>query len=597
LSYSQLYANYIYITPQPNSSGEIYGHCPFHNDRNKSFSFNDNTGLWYCFRCELGGTPEYFVAKMEEISMAEAQRKVQQVLGEDTLPSNQLITEWEDNLRDSPSVQAYLKRRGLTEEEVWYENELGWDGERLTIPIRNKEGELLNVRRYSVSGEDPKVLNWPGFGQCEVWPIEQLEYSDQILLCAGEMDTLSAIEQGYPAVTGTGGENVWRQSLSTLFSGKDVYIVYDGDDIGERSAQDRAIDLSDYAKSVYITHLPKGKDVNDLHKEGEDLQEYLDRAILIGTPGARVVDGEELLREAELEAQMPWIVDTLIRPGWLGVLGGHGKAGKTTLSMHLFEALNKAEEFLCYEVDEPVPTLYVSYEMSTPDLLKMYSEIISQNPDLWPKTVLDPPKPLEPDDLKPFLGTEPGLAVIDSATPAFGLRGEAENQSGEVGHYLRGIQTLARRTGWTFIIIHHLKKSADGSIMDLAGSREWFAAPDALMIWSNDNEKQDKPGELVVDGRLPPRDPLKIQLKWDNLKYLGEKPDVEESETEKEVVKLLKDNPGQTLKAIMKELDRPRTTIWSVLTEGDFHRLGTGKKGDPYRWYHVSNLPKEGRDY
>lgn len=54
---------------------KVKGHtacCPLHQDTTPSLSFNDKTGLWYCFVCGVGGDVVELVMKLESISFQEA---------------------------------------------------------------------------------------------------------------------------------------------------------------------------------------------------------------------------------------------------------------------------------------------------------------------------------------------------------------------------------------------------------------------------------------------------------------------------------------------------------------------------------------------
>jgi len=48
------------------------GLCPFHDDRNPSFSVSPEHGLYYCFACQAGGDAFKFIMEMEGLSFPEA---------------------------------------------------------------------------------------------------------------------------------------------------------------------------------------------------------------------------------------------------------------------------------------------------------------------------------------------------------------------------------------------------------------------------------------------------------------------------------------------------------------------------------------------
>ena len=50
------------------------GLCPFHSDRNPSFSVSPAKNLCKCFACGEGGSPVHFIMKIEQLSYSEALR-------------------------------------------------------------------------------------------------------------------------------------------------------------------------------------------------------------------------------------------------------------------------------------------------------------------------------------------------------------------------------------------------------------------------------------------------------------------------------------------------------------------------------------------
>jgi hypothetical protein len=51
---------------------ELRGLCPFHKDRNPSFSVNPDKGRWYCHACAVGGDAIRFVEKFHNVSFKSA---------------------------------------------------------------------------------------------------------------------------------------------------------------------------------------------------------------------------------------------------------------------------------------------------------------------------------------------------------------------------------------------------------------------------------------------------------------------------------------------------------------------------------------------
>src|SRR5271165_2917738 len=62
--------------------GSFVGHCPFHDDKNPSFSvFTTETGLqkWNCWACGIGGDIFDFIQKLNGVSFADALASVKEM--------------------------------------------------------------------------------------------------------------------------------------------------------------------------------------------------------------------------------------------------------------------------------------------------------------------------------------------------------------------------------------------------------------------------------------------------------------------------------------------------------------------------------------
>ena len=87
-------------------------------------------------------------------------------------------------------IRDYLKGRGVTNEVIDL-NLIGWNGWRITIPIFNREGELLffkQARDPEDKNESRKMIAWPK-GHMELYGWDDLiEKPSEIIICEGEFD-------------------------------------------------------------------------------------------------------------------------------------------------------------------------------------------------------------------------------------------------------------------------------------------------------------------------------------------------------------------------------------------------------------------------
>ena len=284
--------------PEPNESGEIKINCPFHSDSNPSMSVNMDTGAWYCFTCAEGGNFVDFIMEKEGLTRVKARKFIDEKWPDlmkeekgsagkktDVPPIEEAeVQKWHQILKNSKKVMEWLlTERGITPETV-NRFKLGWDGERITIPIRDQEGYYRNIRRYKPRGSTTdKVISYKaGYGSARLFPVENL-VADKILICEGEMDCILANQLGYHAITATGGAGSWKAEWNKLFADKEVFIVYDIDDEGKKGAERVARQLVSWANIVKIVELPIVKpdnaDVTDYWVKYGHTKEDMDKLI------------------------------------------------------------------------------------------------------------------------------------------------------------------------------------------------------------------------------------------------------------------------------------------------------------------------------
>lgn len=291
--------------------------CPFHDDHTPSANVNTETGLWVCHTCDKGGSPIDFLmdkgldfkaalAEVGRLAGLEApSRNGHRSNGAAGTPSPAAplsktkgkLTEanvkaWhEAALRNPDLMRWFHEKRGFTDETVaWWQ--LGWDGQRVTIPVRDGSGDLVNVRRYlrDATGEQGKMLSlMSGSGPdttTRLFPGEALP--SDVLLVEGEWDAMLARQHGFAnAFTVTSGAGVWNPTLTPLFTGTTVTIAYDNDEAGMKGTVKVARILSSAGVNVRVVRIPnlplKG-DITDFFVEQQRSPDELRSIIADGTP-------------------------------------------------------------------------------------------------------------------------------------------------------------------------------------------------------------------------------------------------------------------------------------------------------------------------
>lgn len=121
----------------------LMGLCPFHGEKTPSFSLNETRGTYHCFGCGARGDVIDFVRQHQRVSFGEAviilANAVGMELPKDTSESAlamhaqrdlyrvmEAACQWyQKNLQENPVALDYLKKRGLTPEDI-KRFRLGW---------------------------------------------------------------------------------------------------------------------------------------------------------------------------------------------------------------------------------------------------------------------------------------------------------------------------------------------------------------------------------------------------------------------------------------------------------------------------------------
>lgn len=276
--------------------GEYRAYCPIHENpetsKTPSASFNFDEGKFMCFsRCGgyslqgvsqamKGDLPDAKVVHEDQVGDKRRQRRARaEGAAAVALPTEDEIDHWVARLQGNrDKLREMLEARGL-QKTTLAKFKIGWDGERLTIPVRDPLGQLLNVRRYRRGVSANKMVNWPGYGDAALWGMDALKQS-RVVLTEGEMDAILGRQYRFPTLSSTAGAGTWFPEWNVLFASKEVYIVYDVDQQGEQGSRKVANALRNIASHVYLVRLPltvNGGDLTDYFvNQGYGRQQFID---------------------------------------------------------------------------------------------------------------------------------------------------------------------------------------------------------------------------------------------------------------------------------------------------------------------------------
>lgn len=269
------YRRYVKL-PARIRSEEVSVNCPFHDDIRPSMSINMETGLFICYTCDAKGNIFQFEALRTGEPVGKAKQAVLKSLDgvDKEVISPQIIDEAHQLLLQTRKALNWLEARGMAPETIEAAN-LGYGAGRIHIPIYDEDADVVNIRMHTINPQTrDKVTSRFGLGEARLYPIGSLTYQD-ILLVEGELDALIAVQNGFNAISSTGGAKSWRASWDELFVDKKVAICYDNDGDGRKGALKVATQLYEHAANVNIITIPveeEGGDITDFFVDDGDPQ-------------------------------------------------------------------------------------------------------------------------------------------------------------------------------------------------------------------------------------------------------------------------------------------------------------------------------------
>ena len=276
--------------------------CPFHDDSEPSCGVWVDTGYFKCFGCGETGSFVEFVAKVENIPIFQAVRRVRGRTNlsdlQDTL--SRMLDRQEEVFKyysvtsflkafpavakDSPGWE-YLIGRGITPESI-SRFRIRWGGEtgkyrnRVILPIFTPDGKLVAYAgRTIIDGVRPKTKKSRSPHRTFYGIREMLSWNPNptaFILVEGEFDAMYLQQFRIPALSNMGTSPVGPEKVLLIRKyAKKVILAYDPDDAGEtamygvhgvegkKDREGEVARLSRHVPTVSI-RLPEGKDPNEM---------------------------------------------------------------------------------------------------------------------------------------------------------------------------------------------------------------------------------------------------------------------------------------------------------------------------------------------
>ena len=300
--------------------GNLFGLCPFHNEKTPSFSVSPDKQIYHCFGCKKGGGVINFIMEIENLTFPEAvrflakranlpvpeeeERSDADKLRRRVLDLNRDAARWYYDLLCSPegkAVQAYLDRRQIRK-NIAVRFGMGaspdrWDGlltamqrkgytkqellaaglvvngkngrlydkfrNRLMLPVIDTRGDVVGFGSRVIDNSEPKYMN----------TTETITYSKRrilyglnlakktkrpnIILCEGNLDVVTLHQAGFDnAVASMGTALTVEQTRLLSRFTKELVLCYDNDNAGQLATQ-RALELLNNSEfTVKVLKLP-----------------------------------------------------------------------------------------------------------------------------------------------------------------------------------------------------------------------------------------------------------------------------------------------------------------------------------------------------
>lgn len=433
--------------------------CPFHEEKTPSFGVNVTTGQFKCFGCDTKG--DIFAFHMEKYGV-----------------------DFET------ALDALAKIAGLTQVRFVHP-ELG-------VPVKNygyrdTDGTILYfVCRFEPKEFRPCSLNEKGQIIWRVKGIKPVPYrlpdfadAEMIIICEGEKDADTMRQLGFIATCKPNWTGDWNPDFAEYFNGKNVVILQDADEAGQKKALDAAKHISG-ADDTAVIVLPPFSDkpkydvtdwINDGHTK-EELQILIDQASFWEPPREKTL-ADFILPLADLvKMDIPEresIVEPFIKTQSLSMCYAKRGTGKTYFSMELALSVAKGEQFFVWDVPSARRVLFIDGEMPLIDLktrlIYLARGHIPDTLDILPSELLwteDCPLNLNNAADQKRINTmladlekadrRPELIIIDNLSSM--SAGTEENSNSELDSLLQWLITLRHR-GFAIVLIHHSGKNGE----------------------------------------------------------------------------------------------------------------------------------------
>ena len=270
-------------------------YCPYHNNtRTPAAEIAKDSGLFFCFGCQITKNLEEFVMFVTGRTYFEAARYIKSKETETNIENvinktmyappdfiqydEVLIKRLNNQALESPRAMRYYSNRLITEDSV-KKFSLGYSEKQdmVTIPVHSPDGMTLGFVGRSIEGKEFK--NTPGLPKGKIlFNLHRVKTSSLVYVVESSFDAIRLDQVGFPAVA-TLGANVSASQIKLLEKYfNSVVLVADNDEAGS-IMRDKLIEKLGSLVSV-INIDKKYKDIGDMDDDAiKSIEFQFDKSI------------------------------------------------------------------------------------------------------------------------------------------------------------------------------------------------------------------------------------------------------------------------------------------------------------------------------
>lgn len=605
IDWIRFYSEYLPKAPKPAGDHKYNACCPFHSERNPSFWFNTENGLW---KCETGcgsGNATSFLARIRSISTEDAYKELLKIAGVDDEGERPKLPETIADYSESKHLPVeFLEKLGLRDQPG--------DERRpayVTIPYYGTDGKVVAIKQR-FHPKNKQRFGWEKGGKPTLYGLwlGLNKNAQSVILCEGESDAQSCWLKGLPCYGVPGATNFQSAWVQQFIGKRDVYIHVEPDNGGQQFLV-KTLEKLKEAGYAGKAHSFRCREIDERCKDpsdvlvlfGDEFRARIDPVIRNAKtedlenipaiheaketgPAKKEIAPLEVYQASELYGKHLEAPPTIVRgmvPAGLTILAGAPKKGKSWMSLAMGIAVATGQPFLGMETQQG-DVLYLDLESAQFRVQKRLEKLlVGPGPErLW---ITHKSARLDEgllEQIQQWIESveTPALVIIDTFGRVDAGKRKGENAYQGDTRVLGEVQRFAIQRKMAVVIVHHLRK-VSGGIMDdplerISGSMGLSGAADAVLLL--DSKRGEEDATLSVTSR--DFDEKKLVVAMDNGRWLLKATNSEEYLEEQEYMK------SELVRGVVKIAHQYhvwRGTSVQLLDELQNHGVTTVSEVDP----------------